>query len=186
MLRAPVMAPASSAQRATYGRPMEPQETGKASCSFQGRGQRMSMPDPLDASVGMSDQRPQDKFGCNFFEKRRRGVGIPLAPSGPHGASWAFNYECHAEGERLRVAGEAAHSEILDKFGDVFAKSDARRWHTAARYGPQCASWAAASEEEALSLITGELSDVQLFPTNGRIRTEFVEGRRPAPPTRQT
>jgi len=41
------------------------------------------MPDPLDASVGLSDQRPQDKFGCKFCEKRRRGVGIPLAPSGP-------------------------------------------------------------------------------------------------------
>ena len=51
--------------------------------------------------------------------------------------------------------------------------------------GPQCASWAAASEEEALSLIAVELSDVQLFPTKGRVRAEFVEGRRPAT-TKQT
>ena len=40
VLRAPVMAPASSAQRATYGRPMEPQETGKLLALSRDRGQR--------------------------------------------------------------------------------------------------------------------------------------------------
>ena len=83
------------------------------------------MPDTPDASVGLSDQRPQDKFGCKFCEKRRRGVGIPLAPSEPHGATWDFNYECDAEGERLRVAGEAApgSSGSLDKFGTSLRKA---------------------------------------------------------------
>ena len=36
VLRASVIAPASSAQRATYGRPMGPPETGKLSALFQG------------------------------------------------------------------------------------------------------------------------------------------------------
>jgi len=125
VLRAPVMAPASSAQRATNGRPMEPQETGKQLALSKDRG-LSRMPDPLDASVGLSDDRSQDKFGCKFCEKQRRGVGIPLAPSEPHGATWDFNYECDAEGERLRVAEAAPGSGSFVKFGNEFPKSGAR------------------------------------------------------------
>lgn len=109
---------------------------------------------------------------------------IPLAPSdhiARHGPL-IDNYECRAEGERLR---EAAPGPVWTYLGEVCEKRHAARWHTTAPSGPHCASWAAASEEEALSLIAVELSDVQLFPTKGRVRAEFVEGRRPAP-TKQT
>jgi len=147
------------------------------------------MPDTLDASVGLSDQRPQDKFGCKFCEKRRRGVGIPLAPSGPQARLGTLITSVTQRGNgyaslarQLRVP-----PGVWINLGRVCEKRRAAMaYRCAVLYGPQCASWAAASEEEeALSLITGELSDVQLFPTNGRIHTEFVEGRRPAP-TRQT